>query len=85
MRRIHANHAEVVVVPEESLGAGAEVGVSSEQAAFATVGIALQGVRQAEIRLGERVAVMGLGLIGLLTVQMAKAAGAGYSVLTLIR
>ena len=48
----------------------------AEEAAFATVGaIALQGVRQAALTLGERVAVIGLGLLGQLTVQLCKANG----------
>lgn len=47
-----------------------------EEAAFATVGaIALQGVRQADVRLGENVVVIGLGLIGQITVQLLKACG----------
>src|SRR5207244_639727 len=37
--------------------------------------IALQGVRRADVRLGENVAVIGLGLIGQLTVQLLSAAG----------
>ena len=37
--------------------------------------IALQGVRQAEPRLGDRIAVIGLGLLGQLTVQLLKASG----------
>ena len=52
-------------------------GVSFEEAAFGTLGaIALQGVRRAEIGLGDRVAVLGLGLLGQITVQMLRAAGA---------
>ena len=51
-------------------------GVSFEAAAFGTVGaIALQGVRLAEPTLGEAVVVIGLGLIGQLTVQLLKANG----------
>jgi predicted dehydrogenase/threonine dehydrogenase-like Zn-dependent dehydrogenase len=50
--------------------------LSFEEAAFATVGaIALQGVRQAELSLGESVCVIGLGLLGQLTVQLCKANG----------
>ena len=50
--------------------------MSYGDAAFATIGaIALQGVRQAEPLIGERVVVIGLGLIGLLTVQILKANG----------
>jgi predicted dehydrogenase len=52
-------------------------GLDTEAAAFATVGaIAMQGVRQAEIQLGHRVGVLGLGLLGQLTVQILKASGA---------
>ena len=51
-------------------------GVSMEAAAFTTVGaIALQGVRQAAPTLGEWVAVIGLGLVGQLAVQLLKANG----------
>ena len=71
----YANHAEVVYVPR-NLMAKVPEGVSPGQAAYATVGaIAMQGVRQAEVRLGDRVVVIGLGLIGLLAVQIARAAG----------
>ena len=52
-------------------------GVSFEEAAFVTLGaIALQGIRRCEPGLGDRVAVLGLGLLGQITVQMLKAAGA---------
>jgi len=77
----YANHAEIVFVPRNLCvkvpGAeGGMPGVSLEEAAFATVGaIAMQGVRQAEARVGELIGVVGLGLIGLLTVGILKAAG----------
>jgi predicted dehydrogenase/threonine dehydrogenase-like Zn-dependent dehydrogenase len=72
----YANHAERVWVPE-NLAVRVPDGVSTEAAAFATIGaIALHGVRQAEVRLGETVAVIGLGIIGQLTVQLLRAAGA---------
>lgn len=71
----YANHADINVVPKH-LCVAVPQGVSDEAAAFATVGaIALQGVRQAAPTLGERVVVIGLGLIGLLTVQLLKANG----------
>jgi len=71
----YANHAEVNFVPK-NLVAEIPDGVSFDEAAYATVGsIALQGVRLAEPQLGEQVAVIGLGLIGLLTVQLLKANG----------
>jgi len=71
----YANHADYAYVPRNLL-ARVPDGVSLEEAAFATVGaIALQGVRQAQPTLGERVAVLGLGLIGQLTVQLLAANG----------
>ena len=71
----YANHAEINTVPK-NLVARIPDGVSFEEAAYTTVAsIALQGIRLADPRLGEQVAVIGLGLIGLLTVQMLKANG----------
>lgn len=70
-----ASHTEIVYVPR-NLMARIPEGVSYEDAAFATIGaIALQGVRVAELKLGEKVVIIGLGLLGLLSVQIAKAAG----------
>lgn len=70
-----ANHAECNAVPR-NLIARIPDGVSFADASCATVGaIALQGVRQCEVRLGETVAVIGLGLMGILAVQMLKASG----------
>jgi predicted dehydrogenase/threonine dehydrogenase-like Zn-dependent dehydrogenase len=70
-----ANHAEVVSVPG-NLVAPVPDGVSARDAAFTTLGaIALQGVRRAEPTLGERIVVVGLGLLGLLTVQILRANG----------
>lgn len=71
----YAVHAEVVCVPK-NLAVVVPAGVGFEDAAFATVGaIALHGLRLAEVELGDTVAVIGLGLIGLLVVQLARAAG----------
>jgi predicted dehydrogenase/threonine dehydrogenase-like Zn-dependent dehydrogenase len=71
----YASHAEVVSVPR-MLVTPMPGAVGFEEAAFTTVGaIALHGIRLAEVKLGEVVAVIGLGLIGQLTVQMLKAAG----------
>ena len=71
----YANHAEVVWIPG-NLCAPVPTGVDAADAAFATIGaIALQGVRQAEPRLGETVVVIGLGLLGQLTVQLLAASG----------
>jgi polar amino acid transport system substrate-binding protein len=70
-----ANHAEVVSVPV-NLSVKLPDNVSTEAASYTTVGaIALQGIRQADLRLGESCAVIGLGLIGQLTIQMLNAAG----------
>src|SRR5437870_673765 len=70
-----ANHAEVVAVAA-NLAVRVPDSVSLDDAAFVTVGaIALQGVRIADVRLGEACVVIGLGLVGQLTVQLLKAAG----------
>ncbi len=71
----YANHAEFNVVPENLLARVPE-DVPLERAAYATVGaIALQGLRLAEPQLGEVAVVIGLGLIGQLTVQLLRANG----------
>lgn len=74
-----ANHAEFVAVPQQlyaTLPAAFADSVPIEHAAFATLGaIALHGFRLAEPQIGERVAVLGLGLLGQLAVQIANAAG----------
>ena len=71
----YAAHAEQIFVPRHLVAEVPEA-VSLEEASFATLGaIALQGVRQADVHVGESVAVIGLGLIGLLTVQLLKASG----------
>lgn len=70
-----AVHAEVVAVPKNLCIKIADP-VSLEEAAFSTIGaIALQGLRQADLRLGENCAVIGLGLIGQLTIQLLNTAG----------
>lgn len=71
----HASHAEVNWVPR-NLCVRIPLQVDFESASSVAVGaIALQGVRLAEAKIGERVAVIGLGLVGLLSVQILKAAG----------
>jgi predicted dehydrogenase/threonine dehydrogenase-like Zn-dependent dehydrogenase len=71
----YAVHAEYAVVPKNLLTLLPD-GVDFESAAFSTLGaIALQGFRLAGLQLGESVAVIGLGLLGLLTVQIALSAG----------
>jgi len=72
----YACHAEMNWVPR-NLVVPLPDRVSFEEGAFATIGaIALQAVRQAEVRLGDRVVVIGLGLIGNLCAQLAAAHGA---------
>ncbi len=71
----YAVHADVVDVPG-NLCVPLPDNVSFEGGAFATVGsVAMHGVRQADVRLGERVAVIGLGLVGQLSGQLLSAAG----------
>jgi polar amino acid transport system substrate-binding protein len=71
----YASHAEMVVVPQ-NLCARLPEGVALDHAAFTSLGaVAMHGVRQADVRIGEVVAVIGLGLVGQLTVQILKAAG----------
>ena len=71
----NGHHAEMVVVPK-NLCARIPEQVSDEEAAFTVLGaIALQGVRLAEPTIGESFAVIGLGLIGQLTVQILQANG----------
>jgi len=68
-------HAEVVSVPG-NLCVKIPAKVSDEEAAFTVLGsIALQGVRLAQPTLGESFAVIGLGLVGLLTAQILQANG----------
>ncbi|NAZ91636.1 bi-domain-containing oxidoreductase [Vibrio toranzoniae] len=71
----NGNHAEVVRVPK-NLCAKVPDSVDDESAAFTVLGaIGLQGVRLINPTLGECVVVTGLGLIGLITVQLLRANG----------
>lgn len=71
----NGRHAEAVCVPI-NLCAKVPDGVSDEEAAFTVLGsIALQGIRLVQPTLGETVVVTGLGLIGLMTVQLLRAHG----------
>jgi len=76
----YASHAEYNFVPEHLClripprSDGPYVGF--DEAAFCMMGgIALQGIREAHLTFGERVAVIGLGLLGLLTAQILNAVG----------
>jgi predicted dehydrogenase/threonine dehydrogenase-like Zn-dependent dehydrogenase len=71
----NGSHAGVVSVPK-NLCARIPDNVENESAVFAVLGaIGLQGLRLAQPTLGETVVVTGLGLIGLITVQMLRAHG----------
>ncbi|HEX3383962.1 MAG TPA: bi-domain-containing oxidoreductase, partial [Mucilaginibacter sp.] len=71
----NGNHAEYVSVPQ-NLAASIPDNVSDDEAAFTVIGsIGLQGIRLANPTFGETIAVIGLGLIGLLTAQLLKANG----------
>ena len=70
-----ATHSEMVSVPRNLLTPIPE-GVEFEAASFVTLGaIAIQGVRLADLALSENVVVYGLGLVGMVTAQLALAAG----------
>jgi len=71
----YASHREINYVPR-NLAVKVPEGVSMEAASIATIGaIAMQGVRQAQLAVGETVLVVGAGLVGILTIQIARAAG----------
>jgi predicted dehydrogenase/threonine dehydrogenase-like Zn-dependent dehydrogenase len=71
----NAAHAELLAVPA-NLCVRVPAGVDPTAAAFTTIGaIALHGFRQANLQLGERVAIVGMGLVGQLTARIARAAG----------
>ncbi|MFI0715096.1 Gfo/Idh/MocA family oxidoreductase [Streptomyces inhibens] len=71
----YASHAEIVAVPR-NLVVPVPDGVDTRWAAFTTVGaIALQGIHQAEVVPGSRIAVIGLGLLGQITLRLLRAYG----------
>lgn len=71
----HANHAEIVAVPF-NLVVKLSPDANLKNAAYNTLGaIAMQGVRQADLRLGETAAIIGLGLLGQLAGHILKASG----------
>lgn len=70
-----ANHAEFVLAPR-NLVTKIPADCDLKEAASVTLGgIAIQGVRRAETHIGDIVAVIGLGLLGQITIQLLKAAG----------
>ena len=71
----YASHAEYITIPE-NLCCKIPDNLTFEEASFGMLGIiALHGIRCAKLTFGESVAVIGLGLLGLLTVQILKAYG----------
>ncbi|HUK45962.1 MAG TPA: bi-domain-containing oxidoreductase, partial [Terriglobales bacterium] len=71
-----AAHAEFACVPRMLVARTPSADIDFDSAAFATLGaVALHAVRTAEAKLGEVVAIIGLGLLGQLTVQILRAAG----------
>jgi len=71
----YANHCEVNWVPR-NLAVRVPESVALDAASLTTIGaIAMQGLRQSEVKFGETVAVIGTGLVGLLTILLARAAG----------
>ncbi|MFA7625764.1 MAG: bi-domain-containing oxidoreductase [Candidatus Kapaibacterium sp.] len=71
----YANHSELMAIPT-NLAVKIPDNVDLHSAAYTTVAsIAMQGIRQSDVRVGETVAVIGLGLIGQITVQILKASG----------
>ena len=71
----YATHSEVNFIPRR-LAVKIPESVGLEAASLTTIGaIAIQGLRQAQVGLGETIAVIGAGLVGVLTIQLAKAAG----------
>ncbi len=70
-----ASHGELMVIPK-NLCVKVEKGTALDQAAFTTIGaIAMQGIRRAGLGLGENCVVIGLGLIGQLSIRLLRAAG----------
>ncbi|MDB6003095.1 MAG: putative L-threonine 3-dehydrogenase [Prosthecobacter sp.] len=79
-----AFHAEVIAVPD-LLAAPVPEGVEDWQAAYTTLAsISMEAVRQSGARLGERVLVMGQGLVGLLATSLLKASGARVMAVDLV-
>ncbi len=73
---LHANHAEINYVPKNLAVKLPPDFESIEEAAFVALGaVAMQGIRQAEVELGDKVAVIGLGLLGQITCQILHAYG----------
>jgi len=72
----YAVHAEFACIPRLLAAKLPGANVGFDEAAFSTVGaVTLHGIRTGDVGLGDMVAVIGLGLLGQLTVQSLKSAG----------
>lgn len=72
----YANHAEYIEVPK-NLVVKMPKDLSFKEASTVTLGsIAIQGIRRAEVKLGENIAIIGMGILGQLVSQIVTAAGA---------
>jgi polar amino acid transport system substrate-binding protein len=70
-----ASHADVVAIPV-NLAVSVPKHVDIKQAAFSTIAaIAIQGIRQADLRMGENCLVIGMGIVGQLTYKILEASG----------
>lgn len=73
---LHANHAEINYVPKNLAVKLPSDFENIEEASFIALGaVAMQGIRQAEVELGDKVAVLGLGLLGQIACQILHAYG----------
>jgi len=73
---LHANHAEINYVPKNLAVKLPSDFENIEEASFIALGaVAMQGIRQAEVELGDKVAVIGLGLLGQIACQILHAYG----------
>lgn len=70
-----ANHADMVSVPQNLVVLVKDPTILKQASLSAIGAIALQGIRRAQLQLGETVCVVGLGLIGQITMQLAKQSG----------
>lgn len=70
-----ASHADVVAIPV-NLAVNVPKTVDLKQAAFSTIAaIAIQGIRQADLRMGENSLIIGMGIVGQLTYKILEASG----------
>ncbi len=81
----YASHAEITYIPR-TLCTRIPEGVDPRDASFANIGaIAIHSLRLAKAELGANIAIIGLGLLGLIAVQLAKASGANVLGIDVVR